>query len=507
MNLPHSIAVFLGPSLGLKQARELLPADYFPPARRGDIYRIIASGVETIVLVDGLFHNTPSVWPREILCALEEGIQVIGAASMGALRAAELHPFGMQGHGTVFKWYRDGVIEGDDEVAVNHASAEFGFRPLSEALVNIRSTLDRAVADGCVARDQALELLNYARHLFYPERSYQKLLGSPVVRRWPEHDQAAIHDYLLHKAVNLKAEDAIGVLRYAARMPGAPVAATYDVGQSLQDLWQLDRLRLTGFAGGQDIVTGDAVLEEARKDPGLLASMRTTLSKRCFLLDWARHNGIRCPEEMVDAYVARWEKRHKIDDTGDWLRANGLTRKVYKSLLAERALIDWITREGPAHFGVEWNFEQAWRQECTLLGTTAELGPPGHDFSSTQPDSLLDEDQDGAAARAWVELSHRRFLLEWARHNGVSCPPGLIQTYREEWERAHPVGDRAAWLASASLNLSTYLDWLNERATVDWITSHEPNYFGFWWALEEELLKELQITGQAAQLVEDRQRS
>ena len=45
------------------------------------------------------------------------GTQVFGAASMGALRAAELAPFGMIGVGAIFAAYRDGRLTGDDEVA------------------------------------------------------------------------------------------------------------------------------------------------------------------------------------------------------------------------------------------------------------------------------------------------------------------------------------------------------------------------------------------------------
>ena len=113
--------MFLGPSLARDKARSVLDADYYPPAGKGDVYRIIASGVKTIVLIDGVFHNAPSVWQRELLDAMDEGIRVVGAASMGALRAAELHLFGMIGRGTIFEWYRDGIIEGDDEVALLHA--------------------------------------------------------------------------------------------------------------------------------------------------------------------------------------------------------------------------------------------------------------------------------------------------------------------------------------------------------------------------------------------------
>lgn len=509
MNLVHSIAVFLGPSLGFEQARELLAANYFPPARKGDIYRIMASGVKTIILVDGTFHNTPSIWHKEILNALEENIQVIGAASMGALRAAELHQFGMLGDGTVFEWYRDGEIEGDDEVAVSHTSAEFGFRPLSEALVNIRFTLRRAIAEQSLAAEQAHQLLDYARQLYYPERSYQKLLNSPVVDSWSERQRATIRNYFLTRAVNLKMADAIGVLRRAARMEERVrrVTTGTDGGRYQEDLWQLERLRLSGFVGRQGIVTGATVLQEARKDPDLLASMRTTLSKRCFLLEWARHNSIICADEFVDAYIERWEKDHEIDENGNWLQANGLTRKFYKNLLTERAMIDWITIKGPAYFGVVWDFKQALRQECRLLGRTAEPTLPVYPFAGIHPATFLDQEHNGAAARAWVELSHRRFLLEWARQNGVSCPPDSLLAYREEWERTHPAEDRAALPENNGSKYTAYDGLLAERAMVHWITSQGPNYFGLLWAFEDALLRELQITGRAGQLVEKRQRS
>src|SRR5262245_54789158 len=104
----RSTVVFLGPSLPRQAAESILAADYRPPVRKGDIYALLTSGVSRIIIIDGIFHNAPSVWQREILAALDQGIEVLGASSMGALRAAELHTFGMQGFGTIFEWYRDG---------------------------------------------------------------------------------------------------------------------------------------------------------------------------------------------------------------------------------------------------------------------------------------------------------------------------------------------------------------------------------------------------------------
>jgi hypothetical protein len=125
---PEQIVVFLGPSLAADEARRLLPARYVPPARCGDILRARRLEPRVIAVVDGLFGTTAAVWHKEILLALEDGRAVFGAASMGALRAAELAAFGMIGVGAIFEAYRDGRYTDDDEVAVAHGPATEGFR-------------------------------------------------------------------------------------------------------------------------------------------------------------------------------------------------------------------------------------------------------------------------------------------------------------------------------------------------------------------------------------------
>ena len=85
------IAAFLGPSLPAAQARGFR---LFPPARQGDVWRALELGARAIALIDGVFESQPSVWHREILDALDAGVPVFGGASMGALRAAELHGWG-----------------------------------------------------------------------------------------------------------------------------------------------------------------------------------------------------------------------------------------------------------------------------------------------------------------------------------------------------------------------------------------------------------------------------
>ena len=72
------------------------------PHRGGRLVAAVEVALErpvAIGLIDGYFERVPSVSHKEILWAMSQGIVVIGAASMGALRAAELAPFGMLGVG------------------------------------------------------------------------------------------------------------------------------------------------------------------------------------------------------------------------------------------------------------------------------------------------------------------------------------------------------------------------------------------------------------------------
>src|SRR5258706_16458010 len=127
-----SIFVFLGPTLAVAEASRILDATYLPPVAMGDLYDLMKREPEmprVIAIIDGLFETVPAVWHKEILFALSQGVHVIGSSSMGALRAAELHSFGMKGIGKIFEAYRDGVLDADDEVAVVHGDASSGFLP------------------------------------------------------------------------------------------------------------------------------------------------------------------------------------------------------------------------------------------------------------------------------------------------------------------------------------------------------------------------------------------
>ena len=170
------VYVFTGPSLAPIVARRHWAGPvYLPPAAQGDVYRIARRKPWGIGIVDGLFERVPAVWHKEILWALSQGIHVYGSAGMGALRAAELATFGMVGVGTIFEDYAKAAIEDDDEVMRIHRGAAKNYEPNSEAMVNIRNTLAKAVREGIIRKSTEEQLARIGKALFYPQRTNDRI--------------------------------------------------------------------------------------------------------------------------------------------------------------------------------------------------------------------------------------------------------------------------------------------------------------------------------------------
>jgi len=197
------IVAFLGPSLPASEARGM---KVWPPARQGDVWRALDLRPRAIALIDGVFESQPSVWHREILDALDAGTAVIGGASMGALRAAELHTLGMKGAGRIFRWYRDGEVIDDSEVALLHGAAADGYRPLSVPQVNVRWSARRQLP-----RREAEALVEASARIFYQDRTWPRV-RELVPARFRER----------FALLDLKADDAREVLRIARRSAGRP---------------------------------------------------------------------------------------------------------------------------------------------------------------------------------------------------------------------------------------------------------------------------------------------
>jgi len=200
--------IFAGPSFPPSKRPTIAGLEWRPPLRRGDLYLAALDRPSFIGVVDGYFETVPTVWHKEILWAMAQGIHVYGAASIGALRAAELADFGMTGVGLVYREFRSGGLTDDDEVAVLHGPAELDYLPVTEAMVNVRSTVDCALGSGIVEPNVAAVLVSTAKSLFYKDRTYDLILKLAAERGLSSGKLQRFADWLSHGKIDQKRIDA-----------------------------------------------------------------------------------------------------------------------------------------------------------------------------------------------------------------------------------------------------------------------------------------------------------
>jgi len=239
-----TLYLFTGPTLPAEEAERWLDAIFLPPAAQGDVYRVALAKPVAIGIIDGYFERVPSVSHKEILWAMAQGVHVLGAASMGALRAAELSLFGMEGVGAIHDAYTRGEIEADEEVAVAHALTEEAYRPLSEALVNVRATLCAAERAGVIPVATRVRLEEIAQGLFYPDRCYPILLRRAAMLGLPPEHLDALRAFLPEGRVDQKRLDAIALLQtMSERFAGGSEPKQVHYHFERTDAWECIRER------------------------------------------------------------------------------------------------------------------------------------------------------------------------------------------------------------------------------------------------------------------------
>ncbi len=207
--MPSSV-IYLGPSLKLEDARNILNAEYLPPIKRGDVGELLRTQKpDAIGIVDGRFLQSFSISPKEILKAMDAGVKVYGSSSMGALRAVELAPYGMVGVGQIFRLFASEELDADDEVAMVYDSQTL--RPTSDPLVNMRIAFKAAADQGIISEETRALLVNEAKKIYFPERNYKYVL-SRLINEIPEDETANLKQFLGTNPPDAKREDAIELL-------------------------------------------------------------------------------------------------------------------------------------------------------------------------------------------------------------------------------------------------------------------------------------------------------
>ncbi len=213
MNKP---IVYLGPTLNREEASKILDADYRDPAKKGDFLRLSHTSDEKkyVGFIDGVFLHDYPPSPIEVYhLATRKNIELIGASSLGALRAVELEKFGMKGIGKIFQLFKNGILNADDEVAVTFVRDKNILQ--SEALIDIRFNLFLAYKKGIITKQTKRRFVKIAKNIYFPFRNYEDIVRLTEEQFPSIHDELEnFRDYVLKNRDSLKARDARKLLKY-----------------------------------------------------------------------------------------------------------------------------------------------------------------------------------------------------------------------------------------------------------------------------------------------------
>jgi hypothetical protein len=326
---------------------------------------------------------------------------------MGALREAELWSFGMEGVGTVFEAFRDGVLTADDEVALVHGSAADGYRALSEPLVNIRDGLSLAETRGLVSRAEREALIRTAQATFYPERSWSRVLRDAHALGMNADRAERLRCFLAEERPNVKRRDAIAALTHVAttRDRVAP-EAPFDFEPT--EFWLrlvASMVRASGDAGRSEPFEA-SVLDHARLAVDDYRALRDRALLSLLVATEAERAGIRVGPEQISAAARRFRFRHGLlsaERTREWLAQNSLTAEDLTELCRLEAMCDELSarhaRELDAAIAAELkrtgrfaSFADAVRRQNDVLRAAGIATP-----------SLEDAGVDATALLAWYK--------------------------------------------------------------------------------------------------------
>lgn len=488
------IVVFLGPSLPVDEARRILDARYLSPARCGDVLRARRMKPRAIAIIDGVFESVGAVWHKEILLALRDGVAVYGAASMGALRAAELAPFGMIGIGAIFEAYRDGVYSDDDEVALLQGPAAFGYPAMSEAMVNIRATAARAVAAGVLTPAGAERLIRGAKATFYQERTFDGAIAQAWGPDAHDGEPRRFRQFLLAGGyVNQKRLDAEALLRHLAGATPASqprLAAVAPVHRSSFILRLQHEAMCGAFASADDDLPRDEHVAHAATQLGdtsvqlrrlaqLLAVAYEVARGRALTVTTAARARVFAPGDFGLGPAARSRR---------WADARDLDESARDGLIERLGLVHALADAFERRLGRDAARRRYQARVLDLMRLDGRYGLWRRD--ARESGARLDRAvlRRAARGRRLAFALDRRAAVLWAilDHNLSSLGAAIrrpLQALSDEFRHARGLHLRAetlAWQRANNLDLRRYQALVDRDARLaEMCGSSEPYAFGF----------------------------
>lgn len=429
------VVIFLGPSLPLETARRVLDATYLPPARQGDLLSATVNfQPDAIGLIDGVFLQSLSVWHKEILFALDRGVRVYGASSMGALRAAETASFGVVGVGEIFRMYADGTLIDDDEVALAHGEADSGYARSSEPMVNVRATLQAAVDASVLGPDEFSVVIAAAKRLYFVDRSFPAIFAEARAAGLDARTIDALARHVKTAYVDLKAQDARLLLETirdsVGQPPPAPEPARLRRTAHFDTLYNRDR---TVPRGPDEVVLEDIANFAAIHEPGF-HDLNFNALNRMLTQVLGHFLDVHPTAEDIDAEERRLRVRRGCETDEQltaWLARNNLAREDFRQLMTEMAMCRRLHR---------------WYMVANWMGRTTRPV-----LDQLRLEGRYEALADRAAARERV-LQRAEGQAAYTRADKWRIPLRRLVEEHAEWTEWAPDTDLTAWIDEAGFH-------------------------------------------------------
>jgi hypothetical protein len=133
----------------------------------------------------------------------------------------------------------------DDEVAVQHGPAETDYVQVTDAMVNVRATIDCALQLGIIEPAVAARLVLIGKSLFYKDRTYEAILNATTEQDLAPEAARRFAAWLPSGKVDQKRIDADEMLQaIAAHIAGGviPLEVSYEFSHTFA--WEEARLRI-----------------------------------------------------------------------------------------------------------------------------------------------------------------------------------------------------------------------------------------------------------------------
>ena len=421
--------IFLGPSLPVHEARAILDsAIYLPPARQSDLLSATFNLKPDIIgLIDGVFLQTPAVWHKEILYALQRGVHVYGSSSMGALRAAETDIFGMVGVGEIYRQFASGELIDDDEVALAHGPVEYNYSKLSEPMVNVRATFAAARDAGVVDDDTYTQLISIAKGIYFGDRIFPVIFEIAVANGVPIEIIKGLTAFINTDYVDVKASDAALLLRTIRDLPAElePPKVNHQVALTSGFVTMYNRDRMVNVDNA--VLPLAHIANYVAVQAADFSSINFNALNRALGVALARLLRVELAPDEIDEEGQRFRQYHGLEDDSEfagWLGRNHFLLEEFRLLMKETAMCRhlhrWLTyarwTERTTRFLLDYlrweNGYEKWAKMAAVQEQLIDTNPGafrGVNSWGASTASLIEEHMEWSNARidlepaAWAE--------------------------------------------------------------------------------------------------------